>query len=340
MTPPRWGHILVLFVLLAAVRTGMAQGKGPPVPDETPARTPSILPDFPSTSGADATFTDPWNPVAILAGAGKALPGGAGSGGGGSTGATGEKGGLSTAINILVVLTVISLVPSIMLLTTCFMRIMIVLGLLKQALGAQSIPPPQVTTGLALFMTVLVMSPTLDRINKEAIAPYRAGQVSDYDALWNKAKQPMRDFMFDQIETSGNWSSLYMILDYRGKDTSDPSTLTRADVDMVTLIPAYMLSELKVAFLMGFKVYLPFLVIDMVVSTMLISMSMMMLPPVLISLPFKLLLFVLVDGWVLVVGGLMHSFHTTPAEVLGVLPSAGDVVAMLHALKGTAPAWA
>jgi flagellar biosynthetic protein FliP len=118
----------------------------------------------------------------------------------------------------------------------------------------------------------------------------------------------VRDFMFDQIEATGNWSSLYMILEHRGVDASRPENLTRADVDMVSLVPAFMLSELKTAFLMGFRVYLPFLVIDMVISTMLISMSMMMLPPVLISLPFKLLLFVLVDGWALVVGSLLHSF--------------------------------
>src|SRR5690606_18369469 len=109
-------------------------------------------------------------------------------------------------------------------------------------------------------------------------------------------------------EATGNWSSLYMVLNYRGVDTSDPGSLTRADVDMIALVPAYMLSELKTAFLMGFRVYLPFLVIDMVIASMLISMSMMMLPPVLISLPFKLLLFVLVDGWQLVVGGLLMSF--------------------------------
>jgi flagellar biosynthesis protein FliQ len=114
--------------------------------------------------------------------------------------------------------------------------------------------------------------------------------------------------MFDQIEATGNWSSVYMLLEYRGVDTSVPGELTRADVDMTVLVPAYMLSELKVGFLMGFRVYLPFLVIDMVIASILISMSMMMLPPVLISLPFKLLLFVLVDGWTLVVGSLLESF--------------------------------
>jgi flagellar biosynthetic protein FliP len=163
------------------------------------------------------------------------------------------------------------------------------------------------------------MSPTVDRIYNEAVVPYRQGQIADYDALWDKAKQPLRDFMFDQIEATGNWSSLYMVLNYRGVDTSRPETLKRSDVDMVALIPAYMLSELKTSFLMGFRIYLPFLVIDMVISTMLISMSMMMLPPVLVSLPFKLLLFVLVDGWQLLVGSLMASFaqNASAAHALG-----------------------
>lgn len=238
--------------------------------------------------------------------------------------------GLSTPINILLVLTVISLAPSIMLMTTCFVRIVVVLGLLKQAMGTQNLPPPQVTVGLALFMTLMVMSPTLDRIHKEAVVPYNAGQIDDYDELWARARQPMRDFMFDQIERTGNWSSLYMVLNYRGVDTSDPAAITRADVDMVSLVPAYMLSELKTAFLIGFRIYLPFLVIDMVIAAMLISMGMMMLPPVLISLPFKLLLFVLVDGWQLVVGSLMQSFTTQPPPLSSPAP---DPAAALHAAE-------
>lgn len=246
-----------------------------------------------------------FNPISVMSEASRALPG---HGSDGSSTGDPAKGGLSTAINILILLTVIGLAPSIVLMTTCFVRMLIVLGFLKQAIGTQSIPPPQVVTALALFMTMLVMAPTVDRIQTEAIAPYQRGEIRDYDTLWNKGKQPLRDFMFNQIEATGNWSSLYMILDYRGKDVSQPENLTREDVDMVSLVPAYMLSELKTSFLMGFRVYLPFLVIDMVVSTMLISMSMMMLPPVLISLPFKILLFVLVDGWSLVVGNLMHSF--------------------------------
>ena len=256
----------------------------------------------PSAAEGEPGGLDGLNPAAILAGAGAALPNAQGS----------EARGLSTAVNILVVLTVIGLAPTIVLMTTCFLRIVIVLALLKQALGTQQMPPSQVLLGLALIMTMLVMSPTIERINREAIIPYRNGEVTDYGQLWDRAKQPLRDFMFDQIEASGNYSGLYMVMNYRGIDTSRPETLTRASVDMLTLVPAFVLSELKVAFLMGFKIYLPFLVIDMVISAILISMSMMMLPPVLISLPFKLLLFVMVDGWQLIVGGLLKSFKVAP----------------------------
>jgi len=238
-------------------------------------------------------------------------------------GTGGEGGGLSAAVNIMVLLTVLTLAPAIVLMATCFVRIIIVLGLLKQAIGAQNMPPSQVISGLALFMTLMVMSPTIDRIWDEAIEPYQAGEITDYDTLWTRAKQPLRDFMFDQIEASGNWSGVYMILDYRGVDTSEPQNLTRADVDMITLVPAYMLSELRVAFTMGFKLYLPFLVIDMVIASILISMSMMMLPPVLISLPFKLLLFILVDGWTLVAGSLMRSFVQADAATVAVVAAGG-----------------
>ncbi len=305
--------IAIFALLVGLVFTTPAFGqKGPPSPDtalpSSDAGWSSVAESIkPSEVGA-------LNPLRMLDSAANALPGRQGASSG-STSGDSSKGGLSAAINILVVLTVIGLVPSIMLMCTCFVRILIVLGLLRQALGTQSIPPPQVITALALFMTMLVMSPTISRINTEAVEPFRAGEVRDYDDLWNRAKQPVRDFMFAQIEATGNWSSLYMVLNHRGVDTSAPENLKRSDVDMVSLVPAYMLSELKTAFMMGFKVYLPFLVIDMVVSTMLISMSMMMVPPVMVSLPFKLLLFVLVDGWTLVVGGLMSSFAQPTAEI-------------------------
>jgi len=199
-----------------------------------------------------------------------------------------------------------------------------VLGMLKQALGTQNLPPGQVIIALSMFMTFMVMSPTLERINEEAIVPYRNGEIVNQIDMWNQAKEPIRDFMFAQIDAAQNWSSVYTILNYRGVDTSEPEMLKRGDVDMLTLVPAYMLSELKVAFLMGFRVYLPFLIIDMVVASLLISMSMMMLPPVLISLPFKVLLFVLVDGWNLVVGSLMVSFVQPNAVALA--PAIGQIV--------------
>lgn len=282
--------VLIMSVLLAFAGLSVQAQEG-----ELPAQPETLL-----------AQPDSSNPMAILSSAGMMLPGQGESAP--TEDGPADGGGLSTAINVMILLSVITLVPSILLMTTSFVRILVVLGLLRQAIGTQSLPPPQVITGLAMFMTLLVMAPTFERIYDEALDPYQRGEIRDYDTLWDNAKQPLRDFMFDQIEATGNWSSLYMVLNYRGIDTSDPASLTRADVDMISLIPAYMLSELKAAFLMGFRVYLPFLVIDMVIASMLISMSMMMLPPVLISLPFKLLLFVLVDGWQLVVGGLLMSF--------------------------------
>ncbi|MHC4976354.1 MAG: flagellar type III secretion system pore protein FliP, partial [Planctomycetota bacterium] len=181
---------------------------------------------------------------------------------------TGIDGGLVGALNILVLLTVLSLAPAIMVMTTCFVRIIIVLGLLKQAMGTQQLPPAQVTVGLAMLMTFLVMTPTLERIWNEAINPYQQGEITSQIQMWDQAKQPVRDFMFNQIEATGNWSGLYMVMNFRGQDTSEPESLTRADVDTLALTMAYMLSELKVAFLMGFRVYLPFLVIDMVIASL------------------------------------------------------------------------
>lgn len=234
------------------------------------------------------------NPIGVLEDAAQSVPG--------------FEGGLSSAMNIVLLLTVLSLAPALLVLCTCFTRIVIVLSLLRQALGTQSLPPSQVIVGLSLFMTFVVMAPTAERMYEQGIKPYTTGEVRDYNVAWSRTKAPLRKFMFDQIEASGNWSGVYMLLNYRGIDTSDPGKLSTADVDMLTLVPAYILSELKVAFLMGFRIYLPFLVIDMVIASLLISMGMLMLPPVLISLPFKLLLFVMVDGWQLVTGSLLTSF--------------------------------
>ena len=221
---------------------------------------------------------------------------------------TGDKStGLSATLSIVILLTVLSLAPAILVMCTSFTRIVVVLALLRQAIGTQSLPPSQVIVGLSLFMTLLVMYPTFKQVNTVAIAPLNAGMIDQKEA-WVRAKEPVREFMFDQIEYAGNWDDLFMVMNYRGIDTSSPEDLHEDDVDMLTLIPAFVLSELKVAFLIGFRLYLPFLVIDMVVSSILISMGMMMLPPVMISLPFKLLMFVLVDGWMLVAGNLLNSF--------------------------------
>ena len=300
--------LMIAALLLCTVAT--AQTYGPPLP-EYRGGTPVLPGSRPSIDSAIAeSFPAPGsgatNPLSLLEAAGRALPGSTTAAP--TAGSDAPLAALSTPVTILILLTVLSLAPAIVLMTTCFPRILIVLGLLKQAIGAQGIPPPQVLTALALFMTMLVMAPTYDRVYKEAVVPFRNGEIRDAETLWLKARQPVRDFMFDQIEATGNWNSLYTVLEYRGVDTSEPEKLTRADVDMVSLVPAFMLSELKAAFLLGFRIYLPFLVIDMVISSLLIAMSMMMLPPVLISLPFKLLLFVMVDGWQLVVGGLLRGF--------------------------------
>lgn len=209
----------------------------------------------------------------------------------------------SAAMQMLILLTVLSLAPSIIIMMTSFTRIIIVLSLLRQALGTQQLPPNQILVGLSMFMTFLVMGPTINRVNNEALQPYLNGTISQQEALDNAVK-PVREFMIGQITYYNNDEDA--ILFHRFNHGSDPATW--GEVGTLALIPAFMLSELKTAFLMGFTIYLPFLVIDMVISTVLISMGMMMLPPVLISLPFKLLLFVLVDGWRLIVGNLMGSF--------------------------------
>ena len=211
----------------------------------------------------------------------------------------------SSAMQLIILLTVLSLAPAILIMMTSFTRIIIVLSLLRQALGTQQLPPNQVLMGLALFMTFVVMGPTFNRVHKEAITPYMDGTYDQKTAM-KAAIYPMRVFMINQIRKSDNDADVYLF--------SEVAHLPRPqkwdDVSIMTLIPAFMLSELKTAFYLGFKVYLPFLIIDMVISSVLISMGMMMLPPALISLPFKLLLFVLVDGWHLITGSLMISFAT------------------------------
>jgi flagellar biosynthetic protein FliP len=227
--------------------------------------------------------------------------------------------GISSTMQVMLLLTVVSLAPAILLMTTSFVRILVVMGLLRQALGAQQLPPSQVITSIALFMTALLMTPVWAKVYQDAIKPYSEEQIG-LDEAWNRGTQPIRRFMAEQIRRTKNDDDVYLFLKYLPSEI-DPKTGELPDnyvyfdagpeeknVPLQALLPAFMLSELKTAFLIGFQIYLPFVVLDIVVASVTISMGMLMLPPVLISLPFKLLLFVLVDGWRLVVEMLMESF--------------------------------
>lgn len=215
-------------------------------------------------------------------------------------GGEGGPQGISTAIQILLLLTVITLAPAILLMMTSFTRLVIVFSLLRQALGVQQAPPNQVVIGLSLFLTFFIMSPALNSINEKALKPYMQGAITQESALTN-AIDPLRDFMLRNTREKD--------IDLFIKLSKAQTPKTRADIPTLTLIPAFVISELKSAFQIGFLIYVPFLVIDMVVASVLMSMGMMMLPPVMISMPFKLMLFVLVDGWYLLVGSLVQSFH-------------------------------
>jgi flagellar biosynthetic protein FliP len=219
-----------------------------------------------------------------------------------------ESKGVSATLQIVVVMTVLTLVPAILVLMTSFTRIIIVFALLRQAMATPQLPPSQVVLGLSLLMTVLVMAPTFDRVYDNAVVPYLNNELSQREAL-ERATVPLREFMYAQIEANENYEDIYLFEEYqRRAPVPDDEQLVLEEVDTSVLVPAFVIGELKTAFVMGFKVYLPFLVIDMVIASILISMGMMMLPPVLISLPFKLLLFVVADGWHLVVQSVLYSF--------------------------------
>ena len=209
------------------------------------------------------------------------------------------EGGMATTVRILIVLTVLSLVPSIVVMLTSFTRIVVVLHFVRAAMGTQTSPPNQVLVGLALFLTLFIMSPVMTRINEEAIKPLDAGDITQEQAF-EAAAQPIREFMYPQTKTK----DIDMFCDI--------AHVTYDDVDeipLTVLIPSFMVSELRTAFIIGFLIYIPFIVIDMVVSSVLMSMGMMMLPPTTISMPFKILLFVLADGWNLVIGSLVKTFY-------------------------------
>ncbi|MBO5488349.1 MAG: flagellar type III secretion system pore protein FliP [Eubacterium sp.] len=210
---------------------------------------------------------------------------------------------LSASLKMVLVLTVLSLAPFIIIMVTSFTRIIVVLHFLRSALGTQSTPPNQVLVGLALFLTLFIMSPVMTQINTDCIQPYEAGELTQEEAL-NAGLKPLRTFMFEQT----NRKDIKLFLQIESKD--DNVTVENVDeIKTSVLIPAFMISELRTAFIIGFLIYLPFIIIDMVVASTLMSMGMMMLPPTTISMPFKILLFVLADGWNLVVGQVVKTFY-------------------------------
>jgi flagellar biosynthetic protein FliP len=205
------------------------------------------------------------------------------------------------AVQLLILLTGITLVPALLFTVTGFTRILIVLGFVRQGLGTQTAPPNQVLVGIALFLTIFVMAPTFSQIKKVAIDPLSDHKITQAQAL-DRGQEPLREFMFRQTRTK----DLALFVRLSGAKTPPK---TRKDIKTYVLIPAFIISELKTAFQIGFLIFIPFLLIDMIVSSTLMSMGMVMLPPIFISLPFKILLFVLVDGWDLVTQSLVQSFH-------------------------------
>jgi flagellar biosynthetic protein FliP len=265
--------VLLSLFILAALWIGSAAAAAAPTPAPTSASTPvptpapsgNIFPDF--NIGINST--------------------------GGASG--------SNTISIILLLTVLSLAPAILILMTSFTRIVVVLGFVRTSLATQQMPPNQVLIGLALFLTLFVMAPTLGEINNTALQPYLKKEITQTEML-QKAELPLKQFMGKQVREK----DLQLFLDY----SKSPKPKSIADTPITALIPAYAISELKTAFQMGFMIFIPFLVIDMVISSTLMAMGMMMLPPVMISLPFKILLFILVDGWYLVIKSLLMSFNT------------------------------
>ncbi|MCM0081070.1 flagellar type III secretion system pore protein FliP [Geomonas sp. Red32] len=210
-----------------------------------------------------------------------------------------KPGDVSTVLQIFFLMTVLSLAPSLLMMTTSFTRIVVVLSFLRSALGTQQAPSNQIIVGLSLFLTFFVMAPVWQQVNTQALQPYRAATITQDEAI-KRGVAPIRKFMLSQVREKD--LALFISL------SKLPRPRNADDIPTMTLIPAYMVSELKTAFQIGFLVYIPFLVLDMVVASVLMSMGMMMLPPVMISLPFKILLFVLVDGWGLIIGSLIKSF--------------------------------
>ncbi|WP_432572522.1 flagellar type III secretion system pore protein FliP [Kineococcus sp. SYSU DK005] len=273
--------------LLAGASSASAAAPAAAVSAAAPAAAPAALP------AALPAATAPVAPVA------PAAPDAPGSVTVGVNGVNGVDGKPSQSITIIIALTVLSVAPALLLLTTCFTKILVVLGFTRNALGLQGTPPNQVLAGLALFLTMFVMAPVFSQINDAAVQPYLKGEKTATVAFTD-GSQPLKEFMLKQTRDEE------LALMTQAADREMPRN--RAEVPLTTLVPAFALSELRSAFIIGFVIFIPFLVIDIVVSGALMSLGMMMLPPVTVSLPFKLLLFVMVDGWGLVVTSLIGSY--------------------------------
>jgi flagellar biosynthesis protein FliP len=277
----RWGRRALLVVVFAALGLLVA-GAGPATAQ---VFTPPAAPTSPVPATGNPASPDPAAPKASIS---LDLPGAA----------TGAK--PSQSLMIVLLITLLSVAPALLIMLTSFTRIVIVLSLTRNALGLHTIPPNQVIVGLSLFLSFFVMSPTFSDMNSQALQPLLKGEKTQAQA-WEAAVVPMRAFMMKNTRKAE--LAMFNSAVNKGKRPEKPS-----DVGLAALVPAYILSELKTAFIIGFVVFIPFLVIDIVVSSSLMSMGMMMLPPAMISLPFKLLLFVMVDGWGLVVRALIKSF--------------------------------
>lgn len=277
--------LLVLPLLLAPAPASAA----PAVPDGGRRPVAQVAPETPAPEPGDGGITDltrapsaPGSPDASI-----------------SLNLTGPDGKPSQSIVLILLLTLLAVAPALLIMLTSFTRIVVVLSLTRNAVGLPTIPPNQVVIGLAMFLSLFVMGPTLAEMNREALQPFLKGEIAQGEA-YDAGVAPLKEFMLEQTRES----ELGLFVKLSGQDRP----ASPEDVGMAALVPAFILSELKTAFIIGFVVFVPFLVIDLVIASSLMSMGMMMLPPIMISLPFKLLLFVMVDGWALVVRSLVSSF--------------------------------
>jgi flagellar biosynthetic protein FliP len=278
-------------------------GSSRPAAADPAAPAVTLLPGAPAPTPTSAAPNLP-SPAAPTAPTATTIPAPTGTAKAGSGQITVNLGGTlnkpSESLTIIIFLTLLSVAPALLIMLTSFTRVIIVLSLTRNALGLQTIPPNQVLAGLALFITLFIMSPVITAINHDSVQPYLHNKISQTVAIKN-GEAPLKTWMMKQTRSA----ELTLFIDH----STAPKPKNPNDVGMTTLVPAFVLSELKSAFIIGFVVFIPFLVIDLIVSSSLMSMGMMMLPPVLVSLPFKILLFVLVDGWALIVKSLLTSYR-------------------------------